>query len=72
MSPTVGTDEFLGKLKDRNHFAQSASVNLLSFGFRGFGGYNTVGISVRESASLVIPAICLLYEARHDRPVDPL
>lgn len=64
MSPTVGTDEFLGKLKDRNHFTQSASVNLLSFGFRGFGGYNTVGISVRESASLVIPKDMLAFMKR--------
>lgn len=55
MSPTVGTDQFLNKLKDRNHFTESLGLNILSFGFRGFGGYNTVGISVRQTASVVIP-----------------
>lgn len=55
MSPTVGTDQFLDKLKDRNHFTQSFGVNILSLGFRGFGGYNTLGISVRQTASVVIP-----------------
>lgn len=55
MSPTVGTDQFLDKLKDRNHFTQSFGVNILSMGFRGFGGYNTLGISVRQTASVVIP-----------------
>lgn len=54
MSPTVGTDQFLDKLKDRNHFTQSFGVNILSLGFRGFGGYNTLGISVRQTASVVI------------------
>ncbi len=55
MSPTVGTEEFLGKLKDKNHFTESMSVNLFSLGFRGFGGYNTISLSVRENASVVIP-----------------
>ena len=55
MSPTVGANEFLDKLKDKNHITESLGINILSFGFRGFGGYNTVGISVRQTASVVIP-----------------
>lgn len=55
MSPTVDANQFLSKLKSKNLFNENLSFNILSVGFRGFGGYNTFSINVRENASLVLP-----------------
>lgn len=45
MSPDVKASKFLGKLKSVNHIDQNLDLMILSFGFRGFGGYNTFTLS---------------------------
>lgn len=55
MHPDVSADEFLGKLRNVNHIKENLNLTILSFGFRGFGGYNTFSIGVRENLSLSLP-----------------
>ena len=55
MNPKVGTSEFLDGIKDKNRVNEEMKLNVLSIGFKGIGGYNTIGINVRERASLNLP-----------------
>lgn len=55
MSPDVKASKFLGKLKSVNHIDQNLDLMILSFGFRGFGGYNTFTLSSRTAASFALP-----------------
>lgn len=43
------------KFKDNNRFNEGLRLQLLGFGFRAFGGYNTFGLTLREDAALTIP-----------------
>lgn len=55
MHPDVSANEFLGKLRNVNHIKEELDLTILSFGFRGFGGYNTFSLGVRETASFSLP-----------------
>lgn len=55
MSPDVKASTFLGKLKEVNHIDQNLDLMILSFGFRGFGGYNTFTLSSRTASSFAFP-----------------
>ncbi len=55
MSPNVPADEFLDKLKNVNHFSENLNITVLSAGFRGFGGYNTISIGVRQDLDFSFP-----------------
>lgn len=55
MSPTVGADEFLGKLANNNHINSNIDVTLLSAGFKAFKGFNTVSIGVRADVGASLP-----------------
>ncbi len=55
MSPDVKAGKFLGKLKGMNHINEELDLMILSFGFRGFGGYNTFTLTSREAMSLSLP-----------------
>ena len=55
MSPDVKSGKFLGKLKGMNHINENLDLMILSFGFRGMGGYNTFTLSSRQSMSLSLP-----------------
>ncbi len=53
-NPNVGTSEAMSKFSDRNRLGVNSKINIISVGFKGIGGYNTVTISanVNEDASL--------------------
>lgn len=55
MHPDVSASEFLGKLRNVNHIQQELDLTILSFGFRGFGGYNTFSLGVRENIGMSLP-----------------
>lgn len=55
LSPTVPSDEFLGKLKNNSKLNTSFDMTLISAGFRAFGGYNTLDISLHTSAEMQLP-----------------
>ena len=55
LNENVGTQEFLGNLNDYTHLGVSAAIPVMSFGFKGFHGYNTVSVSASTNASLKVP-----------------
>lgn len=55
LNPGVSTSDFLDKLSDNNKTGADLRVNIISVGFKGLGGYNTVGINVRGNAYANIP-----------------
>lgn len=55
MSPTVDANTFLGKLQKNNKITADINLTLLSVGFRGMGGYNTIGLSVRTDMGVNLP-----------------
>lgn len=55
MNSSVGDNEFLDKLSQTNKVNLLLNTNILSFGFRGLGGYNTVGMMVRANGAVTMP-----------------
>ncbi|MGV8091590.1 MAG: DUF5723 family protein [Mangrovibacterium sp.] len=55
MSSSVGKDEFLGNLHDKNIVDLNLDLTLLAFGFRGWGGFNTFDVEWRTNATYSIP-----------------
>lgn len=55
MSGTVGKDEFLGGLPKDIRFGADLNETLLAAGFRMFGGYTTLGVTLHTSVSMLLP-----------------
>lgn len=55
LNPEVSTSEFLGNINDKNTFHFDANIQILSVGFKAFGGYNTVGANLRSSIYTMLP-----------------
>ena len=55
LNPKVSASEFLDKVKDNNRVNEELKLNILNVGFKGMGGYNIIGINVRERVSTRIP-----------------
>ena len=55
MNSSVNSMEFLGGLKDNNRINANINLTLLSGGFKAWGGYNTVDLSVRSQSSVSLP-----------------
>lgn len=55
MNSSVSAQEFLGDLKDRNRINQTLDMTILSVGFRGFGGFNTITLDMHEKISMNLP-----------------
>lgn len=54
-NPGVTDSEFLSKIKDKNRIGADLKLNVLSTGFRAFGGYNTVSINARTDLNVKVP-----------------
>ena len=53
MNPYISADDALkGFSKGNNRFLQDLDIAILSAGFRGFGGYNTIELNLHESLGL--------------------
>lgn len=55
MNPKVSSSEFLGNLANINRFQENVRVGLLSFGFKGFNGYNALSINVVNNGVFSLP-----------------
>lgn len=55
MNSSVDENEFLNKLSRHNKVNLQVNTNILAFGFRGLGGYNTVGVSLRANGGATMP-----------------
>lgn len=64
LNPSLSAAEVLKNINDMNRFDVDLRVNILSTGFKGFGGYNTISLSARSGVGLKIPgaAFSLLKE----------
>ncbi len=54
-NPGLSSSEVLKNFGDKNRIGADIKLNLLSGGFKAFGGYNTVGISMRSNISAMVP-----------------
>ncbi|MDE5658300.1 MAG: hypothetical protein K2I25_04575 [Muribaculaceae bacterium] len=55
LNPGISAAEVMGNLSDHNKIGSDISINLLSGGFKAWGGYNTVSISARANMGVSIP-----------------
>ena len=55
MHPSVSADDFLGDLDDNNNIRANFDFTLLSFGFFGFGGYNTFDVGLHSRMGVNLP-----------------
>lgn len=55
MSGDVDANTFLSALKDRNFIGSSSTIELLSFGFKQFRGYTTIGLKLKDAEELYVP-----------------
>lgn len=54
-SPEVSASEVLANIHDRNRIGAELKLGVIDFGFRAFGGYNTVGINVVGNGDIAVP-----------------
>lgn len=59
LNPNVSAAEFLKNVHDKNRIGTDVKVNVLSAGFKGFGGYNTISLNVRANVGLTVPGSLL-------------
>lgn len=55
LNPDVSANEFLGDLNDNNKLNFDLNMAIFSMGFKGFGGYNTIGLNLRMNAGVNMP-----------------
>ncbi|MGN1256050.1 MAG: DUF5723 family protein [Bacteroidaceae bacterium] len=55
MHPDVSASEFLGGLKDNNRLSVNFKYQLFSFGFKAFGGINSIEANLRSNTSATLP-----------------
>lgn len=55
MNSSVSADDFLGGLKKNNRLSLNLNTSIISMGFRGFGGFNTLDIGLRSTTSMYMP-----------------
>lgn len=54
-NPGISADEAMSKFGNRNKFDFNTKFNILAFGFKAFGGYNTFTLSAQANAGLSVP-----------------
>lgn len=54
-NPMVSTDEVLGNFPDKAKFNVNAKINVISFGFKAFGGYNAFSLNARVNSHIGLP-----------------
>lgn len=55
MNESVSSKEFLDGLKSRNRINADINLTVLSAGFRGFGGFNTVELNIKSGVRINLP-----------------
>jgi len=72
LNPSVSAGEVLSNLSDNNKTSVDFRINLLSAGFKAWGGYNTVSLGVRGNVSAALPKtlFSLLKEGVENKTYD--
>ncbi len=55
LNPNVSSEEAMSRLKGTNHVGVNTKIDVLSVGFKGLGGYNTIGVSARANVAVKLP-----------------
>lgn len=72
LNPGVGTAEAMSRFSDVNKIGVGFKYNILSAGFKAFGGYNTFSVNARASVNTSLPKaiFSLLKEGVSNRTYD--
>ncbi len=54
-NPNVSTEDAMSGIKDKNKLNVNMHLNLLTIGFKGFGGYNALSVNSRTDVNLQVP-----------------
>lgn len=54
-NPKIGVAEAMSKFSDKNRIGTTEKIDILSVGFKGIGGYNTVSIGATASLNAILP-----------------
>lgn len=54
-NPDISTQQVLANINDDNHLESNIKLNILSAGFKAFGGFNTISINARTNVGVNIP-----------------
>lgn len=54
-NPMISAAEVMGNVGDKNRLGTNNKLDILSVGFKGFGGYNTVSIGAVVNANVSVP-----------------
>lgn len=54
-NPGISTSEVMDNIHDKNRVGANIRVNVLSAGFKAFGGYNTVSLNARADVNTSVP-----------------
>lgn len=71
-NPSLTADEVMSKFHDHNKLGVGLKLGVIDFGFKAFGGYNTVGINVVADAGISVPKslISLMKEGISNQKYD--
>lgn len=72
MNPAISAKEALGKFNNSNRIGVNLKLNILSGGFKAWGGYNTVSINARADVGARLPKsiFSLLKEGVSNKTYD--
>lgn len=54
-NPNLGVSEVMNKFSDKNKIGTNMKINILSGGFKAWGGYNTVSINANANMGISVP-----------------
>lgn len=63
-NPGISEKEVMGKFKDRNRLGTNFKLDILSVGFKAFGGYNAVSLSTIGNLEASVPKSFLNWQKR--------
>lgn len=71
-NPNVSVEEVMGNLHEKNRIGADVKVNVLSAGFKAWGGYNTVSVNARADVQASVPKafFSLVKEGVSNRDYD--
>lgn len=55
LNPGVSSAEVMSKIHDKNRIGTDNTINILSAGWKAWGGYNTINIGARATADITLP-----------------
>ena len=55
LHPDISTEDALSKFKDMNTIETDIDLNVLTVGFKAFGGVNSIGVSVKSRTGMYLP-----------------